>query len=76
MNKLNENETVDLEGLSEMSKRAINSNMLEGILPDATLVEDLRQLDSGAISLQEMKEKGIARIIGTTQAGKNHHEQK
>ena len=62
MKNPNENATVSLEGLSETSKRAMNSNMLEGILPDAALVEDLRQLDSGAISLQEMKERGIARI--------------
>jgi hypothetical protein len=63
MKKQDENERVNLDGLSDTSKRAIRSNMLEGILPDPVLVEDLRQFEQGKITLQQMKEKGLARIL-------------
>ena len=60
-----DNEIINLDGLSKISKRAISSNLLEGILPEAELIEILRQVDNGTITLQEAKEKGLAHILET-----------
>ena len=66
MKKQDEDASVNLDGLSETSKRAVRSHLLEGIVPDAALLEDLRQLDSGVITLEELKAQGVARILKTT----------
>ncbi len=65
----NENKPINLDGLSEVAKRAVISNLLEGIIPDDALLEDLRQVDRGELTLQEFKEKGITRILGKTKTG-------
>ncbi len=68
MKKYPPSENINLEGLSDISKQAIRSNMLEGISPDPELLKDLRELESGTIS--RLKERGLNRILGTTHAGK------
>ena len=65
MKQHDDNEIINLDGLSEISKRAISSNLLEGILLEAELIEILRQVDNGTITLQEAKEKGLAHILET-----------
>ena len=55
---------IDLSGLSEKSKRAIRSNLLEGgIIPSKEELDALRQLDANKVDLATFKKEGIERIL-------------
>jgi len=55
-------EGVDLSGLSQGSRDAMVTHILEGMIPDPELIATLRLVDAGKIDLEEFMRREHARI--------------
>ncbi|MBA2651880.1 MAG: antitoxin VbhA family protein [Tatlockia sp.] len=54
---------VNLEHLSEQSKRALANLNLEGIKPTPALLADMKQLDNGLITEEQFLQRAINRAV-------------
>ncbi len=74
MTQSDEDKILSLEGISEIDQRAIKSNLLEGIIPDAALLEALRCVNRGEMTREDFKKRGVVRILKKNHADNNHEK--